>query len=138
MEGKKEQIFIPIIFIALVTVFPAAFLVGRWIGRRSASRGILTVLLVAIISRGLATFFDLVLLSETEYQDVQSALGMGFGKQFMVGIIDLFILGSIGYWRGQKQCLSFYLDYLLRNVPETSRKIIVELAFEEASKGSKR
>jgi hypothetical protein len=42
--------------------------------------------------------------------------------------------GLIGYWRGQRQRLSKYLDYLLSVLPQQTRDTVVDLAFEEAQK----
>ena len=115
----------------IVIVFPTVFLVGRWVGRRVASHGILVVFLIAVLARTLATILDSFILTRTTMKEL---IGMGPISQAMIGIPLFFALGLLGYWRGRHQRLGTYLAYLLGSVSTETRQSIVELAFEEAKK----
>ena len=117
--------------VALVIVFPTAFLVGRWVGRRSVSKGIITVFLIAACARVATTLLDLFLTSPGE---IVAFIGMSPWKQIIYGVLLLFLCGWLGYWRGRRQRLASYLTYLLGRVSTETREAIVELAFAEASK----
>jgi hypothetical protein len=117
--------------LAAIIVFPTAFLVGRWIGRRSVSRGLVTVFLVAACARVATTLLDLALASSDE---IIAFTGMAIWQQIVIGVVFLFLFGSWGYWRGKRQRLAAYLTYLLGRVSADTREAIVDLAFAEASK----
>jgi len=128
-------------FTSILVVFPVTFLIGRWVGRRSESKGLLVILLIALIARVGASILDFVLTSPEELVSLLSGLGEGsplllLVVQNIIGIPLFFAIGALGYWRGRHQRLGSYVGYLLRNVPESTRHAIVDLAFEEAKRTS--
>lgn len=116
--------------VTAVVVAPTIFLVGRWVGRRSVSKGIAVILLICVIARTTVTLIDLTLLSSQEF--VATYEGKAFW-QLLAGVAFLFAVGCWGYWRGRRQRLAAYLTYLLGRVPTDKRETIVKLAFVQAS-----
>jgi hypothetical protein len=122
----------------LITIF-GAYLVGRWIGARSSRLGIVAILLMglltAVIWIGMDVFY---FFPGKKYTDTFGLEGLTFffGILMRLTVISLFIVvpGLIGYWRGQRQRLSKYLDYLLNVLPPQDRDTVVELAYGEAQK----
>ena len=55
-------------------------------------------------------------------------------KRFAIISFIIVVPGLIGYWRGQRQRLSKYLDYLLHVLPPQDRDTVVDLAYGEAQK----
>jgi len=117
--------------VSIVVVYPAMFLVGRWVGRRGISKGIATVFLICAFARVANSLLDLSFFS---YPKVRSLAGMQSWQQIVAGVALLFLVGCLGYWRGRRQRLSAYLAYLLRRVSNDTREAIVELAYGEASR----
>jgi len=128
---KLEESKVIVMGMAPLIMFPTAFLLGRWIGRRSVSRGIITIFLVAACARVATTLLDLTLASRGE---ITALIGMSIWQQVALGVVFLFLFGWWGYWRGRHQRLAAYLTYLLGRVSTDTREAIVELAFAEASK----
>lgn len=126
---------------SLIVNIPAIFLIGRWVGRRAAMHGAVTVIGIAAIARLLASAIDFgfahgnVTDAETAFfgsKLIASASGFG------LGILTFGSAGLLGYWRGTRQRLGSYISYLLRNASDETRKAIVDLAFEEAERGRRR
>ena len=121
----------------LMTTF-GAYLVGRWIGARASRLGIVTILLIAPLTAAIWIGADVFLFAPgKKYTDMFGLEGLTFfGILERFTAISLFIVvpGLIGYWRGQRQRLSKYLDYLLNVLPRQDRDTVVELAYGEAQK----
>ena len=137
VEPEKQNVLI-LVFVFLL-VFPAAFLVGRWVGRRSVANGLLTIFLIGLIARTATTLGDIFLVAPKELESFLSDLGAGsipllVIKQLVAGIVLFFVLGALGYWRGRGQRLGSYLGYLLKKVPDATQHAIVELAFKEVGR----
>jgi hypothetical protein len=138
LDAGQDKVWSAVVIVTCLIVFPTVFCVGRWVGRRSAANGVMTILLIALLARVGASLFDMLVLS---HADLVQVLGedptlFSVGKQIISGSLLFFILGLLGYWRGRRQQLAAYISYLLRNVSEESRRAIVDLAFEEASRVS--
>jgi hypothetical protein len=123
------------------TAFPVAILgmyfVGRWIGTRCSQRGIIAIVLVAILAPVLLEAFDESVIPDEAYRNMFNHDRLDFG--FLLPVLSLRIClftvaGLLGYWRGHKQKLSKYLHYLLGVLPSETRDAVVDLAFEEAQK----
>lgn len=141
LDVEREKLPLAVMGPTLLVVYPTAFLVGRWVGRRSVGKGLLTIFLIALLARVAVTLGDFVLLREDLALFLTSSLGEGsvlskVAKQVVSGVVLLFVLGALGYWRGTRQRLGSYLGYLLKNVPDSTRHAIVELAFEEAGRAT--
>jgi len=140
LEVTPEKMPTAIKASAFLIVFPAAFLIGRWVGRRSEGNGLLSIFLIAVLSRIAASLLDWAALShdelanflngQTDTEAISSALAMQIGG----GIFIFVVLGALGYWRGRHQRLGSYLGYLLKNIPVSTRHAIVDLAFDEANR----
>lgn len=132
--------FVPTLsLVVYLTVYPAAFLIGRWVGRRSARYGLLSVFLIALLGRTLTTAIDALLVPGDFEKILQTFFGSGsmasnIAWQIISGTVLFSVVGALGYWRGRRQRLGSYLGYLLKNVPEPARLAIVDLAFEEADR----
>jgi hypothetical protein len=122
------------LFGTIATIF-AAYLVGRWIGARTSRFGIVAMLLIAPLTAVAAVGMDVLLA--TVFTGVADLGRLAFsGIPMRITFISFIIIvpGLIGYWRGQRQRLSKYLDYLLSVLPQPTRDTVVDLAFEEAQK----
>lgn len=120
----------------LMTVVGSYF-VGRWVGSRISRRGIVTVLLIALLTAAAAVGIDVLFLSDKAYRDAYGSERLVlFDVLRRVTLISFIVMPGllIGYWRGHKQKLSKYLHYLLGVLPPETRDTVVELAFEEAKK----
>jgi hypothetical protein len=130
--------FIPGKIVAVVTICPVVFLIGRWIGKRYISHGVLTVIVTASITHFSMSIIDIIFVSKPLYEalfDIEKSIE-SFILILIRGTIFLSTIGLIGFWRGRQQRLAAYLDYLMRQVSQNARKAIVELAYEEAKKSS--
>jgi hypothetical protein len=142
LNVHREQSFVPVMAATYLVVFPTVFLVGRWVGRRSVANGLVTIFLIGLLARIGATLFDMMFVSSEDWELMLQGLGEGsvLSKgimQVVFGAALFFTLGTVGYWRGRRHRLGSYLGYLLRRVPDTTQRVIVELAFEEATRASK-
>jgi hypothetical protein len=120
------------LFGTIATIF-GAYLVGRWIGARTSRFGIVAMLLIAPLTAMAAVGIDMLLA--TVFTAVADLGQLPFSGILMRIIFISFIVivpGLIGYWRGQRQKLSKYLDYLLSVLPQPTRDTVVDLAFGEA------
>jgi hypothetical protein len=123
----------PITFLAIIPAMIVAYFVGRWIGVRSESKGVLAVLAVVFF----VPFIDLVVMLFLP----QSSTPM-LGERKVGALLILFLYSEIiygvpavlGYWRGRVLQLSRYLAYLSRALPQESREALVNLASDEAKR----
>jgi len=122
--------FKTIALVATIVVYPTIFLVGRWVGRRSVSKGLLAIFLICVFGRVASSLLDLTLMSTKE---LTSYTGMSVWQQIVLGVVLLSAVGCLGYWRGRRQRLAAYLTYLLGRVSADRREAIVKLAFTQAS-----
>jgi hypothetical protein len=117
--------------VAGVVTYPTMFLVGRWVGRRGTSNGLVTIFIIAALARGVTSLVDVSVMAPDE---LAAMIGMGLWELILLGTVLLFATGCLGYWRGTRQRLGAYLTYLLRHVSSDTREAIVELAFAEAAR----
>ena len=125
--------------LTIVMMIFAAYFVGRWIGARTSRLGIVTMLLIAPLTAAIGVGTDVLFLPDEWYRGYNASERLAFfGILMRIAKISFLIVvpGLIGYWRGQRQRLSKYLDYLLSVLPPQTRDTVVELAFEEAQKVS--
>lgn len=108
---------------------PLFFLVGRWMGRRSmvnvpTARRVLGVVYASAISVAATTMASLL-----------ASGGNMAGLSVSVVVLPLVLVPALcGYWRGRRQVLGAYMGFLLTKVPESTRDIIVGLAYDEVTK----
>jgi hypothetical protein len=118
-------------YIDLLAIIPemiVAYFVGRWIGVRSKSKGLLATLAIAFF----VPFIDLtgaILLSITK----ATTIG-GFLMMLLIPVVKYAVPALLGYWRGRVIQLSRYVAYLLRALPQESRDALVNLASDEAKR----
>jgi hypothetical protein len=131
-EGANAAMFAKAAgFFGTVATILGAYLVGRWIGARTARRGIVAILLIAPLTAAAAVGTDMLLLPDEVYSGMQRS-----GSLMEIAKISFIVIvfGLIGYWRGHRRRLSKYLDYLLSVLPAQTRETVVELAYEESQK----
>jgi hypothetical protein len=129
----RQRLHIMAIVSSLIQ-FPIIFSVGRWVGRRITSYGIAVIFIISLLARLGTTLLDAGMLTPA---GMTALLGIDVTLATLSvfvagGTVVFFLVALIGYWRGRRQRLAAYLSYLLRSVPEDTRKAIVDLAFEEA------
>jgi len=139
LDSSQQKNLASITIFSVLINIPGMFLIGRWVGRRAAASGVITVLGIAVFARLLGTIVDLVFLpffSDSLAGDVLGELSnfVTAAAQIGSGVILFSAAGLLGYWRGTHQRLGSYIGYLLRNVSDETRKAIVDLAFEEAER----
>ena len=125
--------------LTIIMMIFAAYFVGRWIGARTSRLGVVTMLLIAPLTAAIGVGADVLFLADEWYRGYNTSDRFAFfGILIRITKISFLIVvpGLIGYWRGQRQRLSKYLDYLLGVLPPQTRDTVVELAFEEAQKVS--
>jgi hypothetical protein len=113
-----------------------SYLVGKWIGTRCSGKGIAAIVLVTILSALAAKAVDLVIIPSAQFEQM-------FGSQKDVALYllhssglsaILFVGTTIGFWRGHKNKMSRYLEYLLSVLPKEIKGTILDLAYDEAKR----
>ena len=126
--------------LVFVVIMPISFLIGRWIGRRVVTLGVLVTVAVVVLPRLILAIGDKTFVppeqgraNASERDDnVRRAIGA-----FVLGVLSLGLFALLGYWRGTRQRLSSYLSYILGRVSSDTRDAIVALAYDEAIKAEK-
>lgn len=121
---------------ALAITVPGTFLIGRWIGRRARRTAALAVVGAVVIARILGSIVDWFMLPAQQVAEIlgkAETLGL-LSTQIIIGVPVLSIVALLGYWRGRRQRLAYYMVFLLRIVPKEEREALVELAHEGAKK----
>lgn len=144
-EGKSLQELAPklplvIGLLALLVAVPiqllGGYVVGKWIGARCARNGLIVMLGSAAAGAVLLRGIDYLISPPEHFKAL-------FGQEKSAGVLLLAAIGPfavfsigglIGYWRGRRRKLSSYLHYLLSVLPNDTRNLIVDLAFEEAQR----
>jgi hypothetical protein len=124
-------------FLQTIVMIFAAYFIGRWIGTRISRLGIVTMFLIAVFAPLIAVGLDVAVLSDETYRKFAGSERWAFFETFkQIARISFIIVvpGLIGYWGGQRQRLSKYLDYLLHVLPAQDRDTVVELAYGEAQR----
>jgi hypothetical protein len=137
-EIEIESAFIPMTLVVFIMGGSGIFLTGRWIGRRYISHGVITVIIAVLITRFSATLIDIILVPKAFFNKllgIETSIDI-FILSVISGTISFSAFGLIGFWRGRHQRLTDYLDYVMKQVSPNARKVIVELAYEEAKKSS--
>jgi hypothetical protein len=102
----------------------AAYLVGRWIGTRTAKRSLLAIILVILFGRMILFAIDNLFLYEL-------TIDFEVVAYFLLLSLPIWVCGVLGCWRGVKAREAGYLWYLMDNLPPTTREPIESLIFEE-------
>jgi hypothetical protein len=112
------------------------YVLGNWIGARSARNGIGAVVFVAALGPTGTKLFDYMVVSADEWRELY-----GYDKTPAVLIGHILLLfamwaipGLLGFWRGRKKRISKYMLYLLSLLPADTRSALSDLAFDEANK----
>jgi hypothetical protein len=119
-------------------VIYGAVLVGGWIGARASRLGIVTILLIALVTPAttMGTDFLFSLISGDKYPEYPQGFAIDRLKAEIVTSLIIVVPGLIGYWRGQRQKFSRYLRYLLDVLPPQDRDTVLELVYGEAQKSA--
>jgi hypothetical protein len=115
----------------IIVTAALSYFVGRWIGTRCSSKGMIAILLIIFLSTAMDLIFNFMFPDEPGYFPTKllSLISLPFAIS----------AGIIGYRRGRKYRLSRYLHYLLSVLPPETRDTVIDLAFGEAQKiGSRR
>ncbi|KAA3653573.1 MAG: hypothetical protein DWQ10_18310 [Calditrichaeota bacterium] len=125
--------------IGLFITYPLFFFIGRWIGIKTSSNGVVVIVLAVFLSRTATSIFDFYVLSPDEYEKIFGFAPTFFAAlgQSLSGTFFLSAAALIGYWRGRKRQLAAYMGYLMSQVHPDVRNTIIELAFEEAENWKK-
>jgi hypothetical protein len=126
------------LFFNVPAVMLIAFLLGRWIGARSRDHGLVAVIAIAVASAVLGHAFDYLVMSA---KDFQATFGEEKTIQFFVFQVIATVIITVpplllGYWRGTRQRIYKYLQFLLAVIPEETRAVFVDLAVQEATSAS--
>jgi hypothetical protein len=110
------------------------YFLGRWIGTRCASYGILALFLSVALGSicSIAAFYVTTSTSIVANFFGQQNLPTFLLRSEITSFFYLFVLGLLGYWRGRRRKLSRYMLYLLSVLPTDVRGVLIDLAFEEA------
>jgi hypothetical protein len=129
----------PKLFAALVsyTVLPLRFIaaayIGRWIGTRSHPY-VLAIVVLALVLAAIAAFYAAALIPMSD--EDRKALDIVISLKRLIPILietGIYILfAALGFWFGQRQNLAFYMNFILRVLPQDTQQIIVEMAKDEA------
>lgn len=117
-----------------------SYLLGRWIGGRCRSHGVLALLAACVFGATLGKAIDFLALSMSDLRDVYGEDGLvagagtfaDFFAQAALGAMLYSVVGGIGYWRGRRNRQSKYLRYLLTALPRETRDTLLGMAYEEA------
>lgn len=129
LDEKAARI---VIMSAVPIQYFLGYLVARWIGVRSGSKGIWLVLVVFTTVVSLDHLIRLFLPKET-----RELLG-GFSPlimwvQWFGGVIVWNILGLLGFWRGRKIQQRRYADYLLGKLRGETRLTLLSMMRDEVA-----
>ena len=134
---SMSAVLLPGLIASSVAKAAAGYFVGRWIGSR-VERYSIVVLLSAVSGASL--------LSLLAFYFAPQVADIMFGSKVSVRLLlltfadnagTMAVPGLIGAWRGRRARLTKYLGYLLGRIPDDTRLVIVNLAFEEAERISK-
>ena len=112
----------------------ALYLIGRWVGVKSLSFGVTTVLLVGLIHSFIENFANWYFSPDHVYSLFFGGIERNIYFLFITIIGGWFIRAPvllIGYWRGKQIRQVAYFQYLINVIPDESRDTIFELAHEE-------
>jgi hypothetical protein len=125
------------VYMILTTEIPlrivAIAYIGWWVGTRSRSYGL--VIVVGSIALGAAASF---LISNWFLgEKVDALLEQTTWTRFLSLLPDVVIymfFGALGFWRGQRQKIAYYLAFIMKVLPKETRQAIIEMAEEEATR----
>jgi hypothetical protein len=126
--GQTQEVGVLLIGAPIELV--GGFTIGRWIGSRSPRASGTTVVLVAalaaVVAGGLVGLFPNApaVLGQTPLQDTLI--------ETLISFAILAGAGLLGQRQGRKRRFADYMDYLMSALPERTRGVLVELAFDEA------
>ena len=123
---------------------PLFFLIGRWMGRRSmvrvpTARRVLGVVYASAISVAVSSTAPLLALTGILGAEAPSRIApeelsyMTVLSSSLVILLLVLVPALCGHWRGRRQVLGAYMVFLLTKVPESTRDVIVGLAYEEVT-----
>ena len=110
----------------IIVTAALSYFVGRWIGTRCSSKGMIAILLIIFLSTAMDLIFNFMFPDDPG--DFPSML------LDLTSLLFSIPAGVIGYRRGRKYRLSRYLHYLLSVLPPETRDTVIDLAFGEAQK----
>lgn len=133
-ETMSESAAAIILITSSIVAITGAYFLGRWIGTRSGSFGILAVVVMVALASFVSRALDYMFLSPEEFELIFGfeVSPLEIAIQYLIGVAILSAVGLIGYWRGRRRRLSKYLNYLFGILPQDTRQILVGLAFDEA------
>lgn len=129
----ESQVGPLIMLFSSIFVLYCAYVVGRWIGSRCKTHGILVTLVAVLCFRILGTTIDSNIISNENFQNLygEQMSFFFFLKQIFAALLILGGIALIGYWVGRKKRMSRYLSYLLRFIPDETRNDLLQLTYEE-------
>lgn len=139
-NATPQQLFPILAIMSILGEIVAGFFVGRWIGARSASHGIIVLFAVAVCTTILLRGLEPLLMSPADFQAMYgNAANLPF-LAFQAAVLFAILLPGmfLGYWRGRKRRFLNYLHYLLAVLPPATSNVLVDLAYEEAQKAGAR
>ncbi len=108
------------------------FVLGRWMGVRSAGAAYWILPLAMVLGRAI----DLVLLYFTEPATRSMLSGVAHSPAALAGVCVLFLIllgiGCLGIWRGNRVRFGAYFNSLLKQVSGPTRDTLLAMTYEEA------
>ncbi|MCY4515588.1 MAG: hypothetical protein OXC69_10750 [Candidatus Tectomicrobia bacterium] len=113
-----------------------AFLLGRWVGLRSGASptsGVLITMVALATALSVEKAFSFIVMPEDLFLQIYVAepTPQLLLKGIAGGLLLYGIFGLLGYWRGRTIRAGNYLHFLLKRLPEETRRSLMALVYEE-------
>ena len=118
---------------AAVFMITGSYFVGRWMGYRARARSVVAIVAAIVMMRASLLVFDLSVLGYDEYAELMSRLNLN-AWQMLAGLAALLVAGLIGVWQGKRARPARYLYHVLKQIPEASRDVLLDLAYTETKR----
>ncbi len=110
---RVERLDLLSIALSAVTSIIVMYFLGKWIGNRSNTHGLVTVMAVAFFGRLVSATIDFLIITEEQFLTFyrQPKTWNLFLVQVALGAALVSIFGIVGFWRGRRTRMSRYLHY---------------------------
>jgi hypothetical protein len=125
-----------LVLVGLLVQLMAGYFVGRWIGARNRSHGLVALSVAALLTPIIERIVEEHFLSADRFR---ALFGVERGLPVLAVSIAfafalLFLPGLLGYWRGGKRRLTKYLQFLIAILPADTQAALVDLASQEVNR----
>jgi hypothetical protein len=133
---NRTEALTVLVLVGLLIQLLAGYFVGRWIGARSRSHGLIALSAAALLSPIIERTIESYYLPADQFRTlfgVERGLPV-LAASVALGFALLVLPGLLGYWRGKKRRLTKYLQFLLAILPADTQAALVDLAIQEANR----